>query len=249
IGQCSASSPTPGASMHRPSALNTWPLTTSPTGTEMGAPVSVTGAPRTRPSVGCIEMLRTMSSPRCRATSRVRVWASPAPVTSTCRALNNGGTPPRGNSMSTTGPMTRTTRPVVGGASVVVMESVLFISGCGESVGAADNLGEFLGDLRLPGLVGLPTEVLDDVVRVVRRGLAGGPTGCRLAGRGVQQRRVDPGLEILRQHLVQQQIRRRLELVGRQQRPGGRVGLDVLDLHRRHSPRLRPLGDHRDEMR
>ena len=60
----------------RPSALNTWPLTTSPTGTEIGLPVSVTGAPRTRPSVGCIETVRTRLSPRCCATSRVSVLAT-----------------------------------------------------------------------------------------------------------------------------------------------------------------------------
>src|SRR6478735_2886349 len=246
MGQCRASSPTPGSSMHLPSALKTWPLTTSPTGTEIGAPVSVTGAPRTSPSVGCIEMLRTMSSPRCSATSRVSTCASPAPVTSTCSALNKGGTPPRGNSMSTTGPITRTTRPWVGGASVVVI-SVLFVAGGGESVGAADDLGEFLGDLRLPGLVGLPAEVADDVVGVVGGGLARGPSGRRLAGRGVQQRRVDPGLQVLGQHFVQQQIGRRLEFVQRRELVR-RVVVDILDLHRRHPPGLRPLGDHRNEM-
>ena len=33
--------PSPGSSRHSPSALNTWPLTPSPTGTEIGRPVSV----------------------------------------------------------------------------------------------------------------------------------------------------------------------------------------------------------------
>ena len=48
-----------------PSTLKTWPLVTSPTGTEIDEPVSVTGAPRTSPSVGCIAIARTWLSPRC----------------------------------------------------------------------------------------------------------------------------------------------------------------------------------------
>ena len=77
----------------------------------IGAPVSRTSAPRTRPSVGCIEIARTMLSPRCWATSRVSVLVPSARVTSTCSALKISGIASRGNSASTTGPMTRTTRP------------------------------------------------------------------------------------------------------------------------------------------
>ena len=63
-----------------PVTLNTWPLVTSPTGTEIGAPVSVTCAPRTRPSVGLSAMARTSESPRCWATSSVIVNEfSPSP--------------------------------------------------------------------------------------------------------------------------------------------------------------------------
>ncbi len=76
-----------GTSSVSPSAFHTWPLTTSPTGTEIGAPVSVTAWPRTRPSVGCMEMARTMLSPRCWATSRVSAFVSPPRVTSTLSAL------------------------------------------------------------------------------------------------------------------------------------------------------------------
>src|SRR5690606_35029472 len=108
---CSPSRPRPGVSRQSPRALKTWPLTMSPTGTEIGLPESVTVAPRTRPSVGCMEMVRTMLSPRCWATSSVSVLATEVRVTSACRALNSSGMEPRGNSTSTTGPMTRTTRP------------------------------------------------------------------------------------------------------------------------------------------
>ncbi len=76
-----------GASSASPRAFHTWPLVMSPTGTAMDSPLSVTGAPRTRPSVGCMEMARIMLSPRCWATSKVRVFSSPPSVTCTFRAL------------------------------------------------------------------------------------------------------------------------------------------------------------------
>src|SRR5205085_1556142 len=174
-------------------ALNTWPLVASPTGTEMGPPVSSTSAPRTRPSVGCIEMVRTTLSPRCWATSRVSVLPRSARVTSTFRALNRSGIESRGNSTSTTGPVTRTTRPaaapvcaVDGRSSVTVMCAALLpcgvsvldgdkarkvgsVVGAGrhERVGAADDLADLLGDLGLAGLVGLPREVLRQLLGVV----------------------------------------------------------------------------------
>ena len=76
-----------GTSSVSPSTLNTWPLVTSPTGTEIGPPVSVTTAPRTMPSVGRIEIARTMLSPMCWATSMVSVFVCSPSVTSTCSAL------------------------------------------------------------------------------------------------------------------------------------------------------------------
>ena len=56
-----------------PSTLKTWPSTALPTGTVMPRPVLRTGAPRTRPSVGCMQMQRTRPSPICWATSAVTV--------------------------------------------------------------------------------------------------------------------------------------------------------------------------------
>ena len=88
IGQRSVTfSDAVGTSSVSPSTLNTCPLVTSPTGTVIGPPVSVTAAPRTRPSVGCMEIARTMLSPRCWSTSRVSVLVSSPSVTSTCSAL------------------------------------------------------------------------------------------------------------------------------------------------------------------
>ena len=76
-----------GTSSASPSTLNTWPLVTSPTGTVIDEPVSVTSAPRTRPSVGCSAIARTRSSPRCWATSRVSVFDSSPSSISTVSAL------------------------------------------------------------------------------------------------------------------------------------------------------------------
>src|SRR4051794_30056523 len=177
----------------------------------MAEPVSRTSAPRTRPSVGAIEMARTTLSPRCWATSRVSVLPRSARVTSTFSALNRSGIASRGNSTSTTGPVTRTTRPVpvvswvVGRSSVTVICAALLPSGSvvlrlecppvvaagaattggwsvgaarpatsvvtagrDERVGAADDLADLLGDLRLTGLVRLPGQVLGQLLGVVR---------------------------------------------------------------------------------
>ena len=45
------------------------PLVCSPTGTEIGAPVSITAMPRRQPSVEDMATQRTTSLPRCWATS------------------------------------------------------------------------------------------------------------------------------------------------------------------------------------
>src|SRR5271156_2377942 len=120
--------------MQRPSASNTWPLTPSPTGTEIESPVLNTSTPRTSPSVGCIEMVRTRLSPRCSATSSVNVFASALNVTSACRALNSPGTEPRGNSTSTTGPVIRTTRPLVSEPFEFVDFSVCLVAAISSSL-------------------------------------------------------------------------------------------------------------------
>src|SRR3954467_4140452 len=193
----------------------------------IGLPVSVTSAPRTRPSVGAMEMVRTTFSPRCWATSRVSVLDRSARSTSTFRALKRSGIASRGNSTSTTGPVTRTTRPapvvswVDGRASVTVICAALLPSGLGggtrlwgsvagvggdESVGAADDLADLLGDLGLAGLVGLPGQVLLQFLGVVRRGLHRSPARRRLRRRRLQHRREDARRHVLRQQGVEQRL-------------------------------------------
>ena len=83
------------------------PSVASPTGTEMPSPVSRTSAPRTRPSVESMAIVRTVFSPRCCATSRTRFqgWSLMA-VLVAVSALKMAGSLPSGNSTSTTAPMT-----------------------------------------------------------------------------------------------------------------------------------------------
>ena len=78
-----------------------------PTGTRIGAPVSVTAWPRTRPSVTSIAIVRTEDSPRCCATSSTRRL----PLLVVSSALRISGRCPS-NCTSTTAPMTCVMRPV-----------------------------------------------------------------------------------------------------------------------------------------
>src|SRR3954454_9706075 len=207
---------------HSPRVLKTWPRVASPTGTVIGPPVSLTWAPRTRPSVGCREIARTMPSPMCCATSRESVRVSSPSVSSVSSRLYMSGIESTGNSMSTTGPMTRAIRPPVPSVAVLVssavavmsLNSLLFVAGfrrwlfagsvrVGQGVDATDDLADFLGDARLTGLVGDTGVLLDQLFGVVGRGLHR-PLPCgQLGGRGLEQREEDPALDVLGQELVQ----------------------------------------------
>lgn len=126
----------PLSSMGSPMTFIILPRVSGPTGILMGAPVSRTFCPRTRPSVPSIAMVRTVFSPakqheelisccmdvmlfhtglkvilssyspRCCATSRTSLDSRPA----TSRAFRMGGRS-SSNWTSTTAPMTATMRP------------------------------------------------------------------------------------------------------------------------------------------
>ena len=64
----------PASSTGSPMTLMMRPSVSSPTGTAIGWPVSVTSWPRTRPSVVSMATVRTEFSPRCCATSSTRRW-------------------------------------------------------------------------------------------------------------------------------------------------------------------------------
>ena len=104
------STPCTGAllSMGWPSRLNTRPRHSSPTGTEIGAPVSVASVPRCRPSVEDIATQRTTLSPMCCATSATMV-CSPLGIS---MALSRLGSWSSAKRMSRTGPMTWITVPL-----------------------------------------------------------------------------------------------------------------------------------------
>ena len=73
----------PRSSMGRPSTSITRPSVPGPTGTEMGAPVPFTFMPRRRPSDEPIAIVRTMPSPSCCSTSKVRSFSAKEAPSST----------------------------------------------------------------------------------------------------------------------------------------------------------------------
>jgi hypothetical protein len=91
----------PLSSMGSPMTFMILPRVSGPTGILMGAPVSLTSWPRTRPSVESIAIVLTLESPRCWATSSTSLFSTP----STSRAFKMGGMSPS-NWTSTTAPMT-----------------------------------------------------------------------------------------------------------------------------------------------
>jgi hypothetical protein len=104
----------PFSSTGSPMTLRMRPRVALPTGTWMGAPVFFTATPRASPSVVSMAMQRTVFSPRCCATSTVRLSGSGLMVALVIlRAVYTSGSPPGGNSTSTTGPSTCVILPVV----------------------------------------------------------------------------------------------------------------------------------------
>ena len=84
MGQRSVTSMEAGSTFNTsPVTFQTCPLVISPTGTEIGAPVSRTSAPRRMPSVGFKAMARTRLSPMCRAVSSVIICLLPSTSVST----------------------------------------------------------------------------------------------------------------------------------------------------------------------
>ena len=193
----------------------------------IGPPVSVTCAPRTRPSVGCSEMARTMPSPMCWATSRVIVCVSPPRVELDLELVvdlrhrvrreldvddraDDAGDPADAAarlgsrwSLQFSGSHVSHSHSLAGGR-------------VGQRVDATDDLADFLGDAGLAGLVGDSGVLLDELVGVVGRGLHRLLPGGELGGGRLQQGEVDPALDVLRQQRVEHLGRRRLELVERQ---------------------------------
>ncbi len=96
------------SSIGAPITLNMRPSVSTPTGTEIGPPVALTGSPRRKPSVASMAMVRTTLSPIAPSTSSTTTRSLPV-VTSS--ASNSSGCSPGGNWTSTTAPMTWLTCP------------------------------------------------------------------------------------------------------------------------------------------
>ena len=112
----------PASSTGSPITFMMRPSVSMPTGTVIGAPVSETAWPRTRPSVESMAMVRTVFSPRCCATSRTRRL----PPFMVSRALRISGRSPS-KATSTTAPVTWVMRPVA--ASLFAMCLILPVFG------------------------------------------------------------------------------------------------------------------------
>src|SRR6202158_4826700 len=209
------------------------PSSPGPTGTEIGAPVSVTSCPRTRPSEESMATVRTVDSPRCCATSSTR-RLPPCVVSSAFRIAVRSPS----NCTSTTAPMTWVMRPVWIAMMSSSRISSAFIpfdafssanrspprikSGAGfrrenalERLGAGDDLDQFLGDHRLAGAVVGERLLADHLAGVSggvihRRHLRAVERRCVLDERAEYLHR-----EIARQKFLQDILFVRLELIDR----------------------------------
>ena len=96
-------------SMASPTTLKSLPLISSPIGIEIGCPKSTTSIPLLRPSVPVIDMVLTLSSPKCCCTSKTKVEPSSFFIS---KALRISGRLFSSNDTSTTGPITAVTFPL-----------------------------------------------------------------------------------------------------------------------------------------
>src|SRR5260370_37507552 len=107
------------------------------------------------------------------------------------------------NSTSTIGPITRATRPVpslaacpAAACSAIAVIISLAPDRLGERVRTADNLADFLGNLCLPRLVGVPGEPFEQLIGVVRGRLHRPSAGGDLRGRRGAQPGGEPALHL-----------------------------------------------------
>src|SRR5579872_6812467 len=211
------------------------PSSPGPTGTEMGAPVSLTSWPRTRPSEESIAIVRTVDSPRCWATSRTR-RLPPFLVSSAFRIAGRWPS----NCTSTTAPMTWVIFPTA--FWVVAMSSSLREL---KRFRAGDDLDQFFGDHCLTRAV-IDERLLANHFAGIAGGVIHRAHACALLGRCVFQKCAEHlHRQITRQQIVENIALVRLVFVSR-----GRTGFFRLLEHRRDDLLGgRNLRDHRSEAR
>src|SRR6185503_985828 len=180
----------PASSTGSPITLMMRPSRPGPTGTEIGAPVSVTSWLRTRPSVESIAMVRTVDSPRCCATSSTR-RLPPFLVSS---AFKIAGRSPS-NCTSTTAPMTCVIFPTA--FCVAILSSLNGL----QRLGAGDDLDQFLSDHRLTCAV-IGKRLLADHFAGIACGIVHRAHAGALFGGGVFQK----GAKHLHRQIARQEI-------------------------------------------
>src|SRR5689334_4658294 len=177
------------------------PSTARPTGTVIAAPVSATSAPRTKPSVESMAMVRTVFSPRCCATSST----SSLPWFCRCSAFRIAGRSPS-NCTSTTAPSTCVTLPT----RFLAIDLSFNPSLVSQRFGAGDDFDQFLGDIRLTRAVVRDGQAIDHVAGVAGRAVHRGHAGALFARRILQQRAEHLHADIARQQLFEDRILFRL---------------------------------------
>src|SRR5689334_13229161 len=145
------------------------PSVAAPTGTLIGLPVASTARPRFRPSEEPIAIVRTTPSPSCCCTSSV------SSTSLSLSASYTRGIESRGNSTSMTAPMIWVILPramfVTSNDILSVLAVCLGCLDCLDGRRAAHDLGQFLGDRGLAGLVVDELQLVDELAGVVGGGL------------------------------------------------------------------------------
>src|SRR5579859_3344474 len=201
IGQRVMPSGAGSSSMGAPMTLNMRPSVSTPTGTEIGAPVATASSPRRKPSVASMAMQRTTLSPIAPSTSSTTVRPSP---TLTSSASNSSGWSPGWKATSTTAPITWLTCPTrvffLDWLCVLVCAICSPLRRGAQRFGATHDFHQFRRDPRLPHLVRVQRQRLDEVAGRVGRVLHRDHLGRVLAGLVLEH-----GLEDLRLHVAGQQ--------------------------------------------
>src|SRR6185295_6771130 len=228
----------PASSTGSPITFMMRPRVSSPTGTAIAAPVSVTSWPRTKPSVASMATVRTVLSPKCWATSSTkrlpRFWVS--------SALRISGRCPS-NWTSTTAPVTWRIRP-----TVLLAIALLHPSLSSKRLGAGDDFNEFLSDVGLPLPVVAQRQFLDHVAGIARGAVHGAHARPLFGGGILQQAAENLAGDIARHQLAQDFIFAWLVLVNRLLAAGGRFRGALRKLRRNDLQRRRLLRDDRLEL-
>src|SRR5690554_6418614 len=209
MGRLATPSSSGPPSMGCPNTLKSRPRVSGPTGTVMGPPRSTAFMPRCRPSVEAMAMQRTMLLPKCCAASTIRSISWPSASSLMWMAVSKSGSLSGENSMSTTGPMTWTTFPML---ALIVKPPLELRLQC---VRTAHYLCDFLGNLSLPHAVECLVQLCNELFRVFR-GLGHGiHPGSHLTSLGLNERLIHRGVHIKRNQPFQYCTRRGLEDVNR----------------------------------